>query len=188
MRIFVLIAFMIAAPLGAVDRDFLRAWERAQRNQPDQLSRTAAIAGDQEPGERLVIDGQVLVDGGRAAVRDAIVFAWQTDATGVYDEPGSAPHSWRLRGWARTDENGRFRFTTVRPAPYPNGVEPAHVHFTVTRRNGTRYFVRDLNFAGDPLLERASSRGSRGYVAEVRRDGSVQYVDVALELEDDNRF
>lgn len=142
---------LLTVPLSAVDRDFLSAWERAQRDRPQSLTSAARIAPSGEPGTPLTIEGRVVDAEGRA-IRDAVVFAWQTDNTGVYDRPGTPLHSWRLRGWVRTGERGTFTFTTIRPAPYPGRVARAHVHFTVTRSNGQRYFVDDLEFdEGKPM-------------------------------------
>jgi protocatechuate 3,4-dioxygenase beta subunit len=79
----------------------------------------------------LVIHGRVFREDGRTPAPDILVFAYHTDARGHYDVPSSGPHSWRLRGWVKTDAQGRFQFTTIRPAPYPNRNTAAHVHFVI---------------------------------------------------------
>jgi protocatechuate 3,4-dioxygenase beta subunit len=43
-----------------------------------------------------------------------IVFAYQTDHTGVYNRRGA--DGWRLHGGARTDAEGRFELHTIRAA------------------------------------------------------------------------
>lgn len=184
----VVAAATTALHLSAVDRDFLEAWERAQKAMPDRVTSTGVIVPRGEPGTPLRIDGQVLTNDGTALVRDAVVFAWQTDAQGVYDRPGTGLHSWRLRGWAKTDEGGRFRFKTIRPAAYPGGREPAHVHFTVQRSDGRRYFASDLMFDDDPLIT-SSIRQRRGEgIAKVESAAGAQSVTIRLELEEANRF
>ena len=179
---------LIPLSVSAVDRDFLEAWERAQKGRPERLSSTGTIALRGEPGTPLRIDGQVLTNAGRASVRDAVVFAWQTDAQGIYDRREAGLHSWRLRGWAKTDAEGRFRFKTIRPVAYPNGREPAHVHFTVQRSDGRRYFASDLMFDDDPLITASIRERRRAGIAKVESADGAQSVTIRLELEEKNRF
>lgn len=139
---FVIALLLVFAP---IDREYLASWEATQKSQPRTLQSTARIAPLDEPGTPLTIRGRVVDEQGRA-IRDAVVFAYHTDRNGVYDHPDRPAHSWRLRGWAKSDERGTFVFETIRPAPYPNRNVPAHVHFSVVRSNGLRYLPDDLNF------------------------------------------
>lgn len=79
---------------------------------PETLSEEARIAPEDEPGEPLVMEGKVT-----GLVEEIIVCADHTDAIGV--DPSGATRHGRLRGWARTDVAGRYRFDTIRPAVYP---------------------------------------------------------------------
>jgi protocatechuate 3,4-dioxygenase beta subunit len=38
----------------------------------------------------------------------------------------------RLFGYLRTDENGKFEFSTVKPKGYPNSTLPAHIHIEIS--------------------------------------------------------
>jgi protocatechuate 3,4-dioxygenase beta subunit len=130
----------------AQDVEYQRAVERAQQSRPANLSSTARIAPTSEPGDPLVIRGQLLnVDGSPAA--NAVVFAYHTDRGGLYDKRENGPHSWRLRGWVRTDKDGRFTFETIRPGSYPNTNNPPHVHFTAFLPNGDRYHAGGLELS-----------------------------------------
>jgi protocatechuate 3,4-dioxygenase beta subunit len=130
----------------AQDVEYQRALERAQQSRPAQLASTARIAPTSEPGDPLVVRGQLLnVDGSPAA--NAIVFAYHTDRAGLYDKRENGPHSWRLRGWARADNEGRFTFETIRPGSYPNSNNPPHVHFTAFLPNGERYHAGELQLS-----------------------------------------
>jgi protocatechuate 3,4-dioxygenase beta subunit len=130
----------------AQDVEYQRAVERAQQSRPANLSSTARIAPTSEPGDPLVIRGQMLnVDGSPAA--NAVVFAYHTDRGGLYDKRENGPHSWRLRGWVRTDKDGRFTFETIRPGSYPNTNNPPHVHFTAFLPNGDRYHAGGLELS-----------------------------------------
>jgi protocatechuate 3,4-dioxygenase beta subunit len=168
------------------DVEFLRALERAQRDRPPVLTASARIAPAGEPGVPLVIHGRVFRSDGRTPAPDVVVFAYHTDATGHYDVPSAGPHSWRLRGWAKTDAEGRFEFATIRPAPYPNRRVAAHVHLSidgpgVPRQDG------GLLFDGDPLLtaaeqEESAKAGSFGTVRPVEARGGVQHVTLNVRI------
>lgn len=68
-------------------------------------------------GEPLVIRGTVLdMDG--SPVAGARVDLWQDDAEGFYDIQKDG-HGHDLRGWYRTDANGEFLATTIKPTSYP---------------------------------------------------------------------
>jgi protocatechuate 3,4-dioxygenase beta subunit len=132
--------------LAAQDTQYIRAIEQAQAQRPAALSSTGRIAPTSEPGAPLVVRGRLLgIDGSPAA--NAIVFAYQTDRGGLYDRPENGPHSWRLRGWVRTDAGGRFTFETIRPGSYPNSNNPPHVHFTAFLSDGTRYHAGELQLS-----------------------------------------
>lgn len=177
---------------GAQDTEFIRALERTQAARPATLETIARIAPPDEPGTPLVIHGRVYAEDGRTPVPDAIVFAYHTDRDGLYDNPGSPPHSWRLRGWSRTDREGRFEFQTMRPGPYPASRVAAHVHFTVFA--GTdRYHAGELRFEDDTFVtdrERLESRreGQFGGVRSVRREGGTEHVDFGIRLNPAHRF
>jgi protocatechuate 3,4-dioxygenase beta subunit len=135
-----------AAAASAQDVQYIRALERAQQHRPATLASAARIAPVSEPGGPLVIRGQLLgVDGSPAA--SAVVFAYHTDRGGLYDRQENGPHSWRLRGWVRTDADGRFTFETIRPGSYPNSNNPPHVHFTAFLANGERYHAGELQLS-----------------------------------------
>jgi protocatechuate 3,4-dioxygenase beta subunit len=193
-RLLPLVTLLITATsAGAQDREYISAVERAQQQRPDTLSSIARIAPDSEPGTPLVIRGRVFNTDGKTAVPGAVVFAYHTDRDGLYDRPGSPPHSWRLRGWARTEADGGFEFRTTRPGSYPNSRNPAHVHLTVFMPDGQRYHAGEVQFADDPVLpaqerERSANEGPFGSVRPVRTEGGTQLVECSLRIEARNRF
>jgi len=116
---------------------------------PESLSATARIASVDEPGERLIIEGTVRGTDARPT-EGIVVYAYQTNADGIYPR-GTTRHG-RLRAWSRTDKNGWYRFDTIRPAAYPDGDIPQHVHMHVLEPGRVTYYIDDIVFDDDPLL------------------------------------
>lgn len=133
------------------------------------------IAPPDEPGEPLVIEGLVR-DRAGAAAPGIWVYAYHTDALGLY--PAAATRHGRLRGWALSDAQGRYRFDTIRPRAYPSGGVPEHVHFHVIEPGRGTYWLDDLVFTDDPLLRaerrKGPFRGGDG-LATPRRDAQGRW-------------
>jgi protocatechuate 3,4-dioxygenase beta subunit len=180
-------------PALAQDVEFIAALERAQKDRPASIGWKSRIAPAGEPGVPLVVRGRAVAENGRTPIAGAIVFAYHTDKDGHYDRPGSAAHSWRLKGWARTDADGSFAFTTIRPGAYPNRQVAQHIHFNIFLADGRRYWADGLEFDDDPLVTERSrtqsrERGEFGGVGRVRHEGSTQVVDFTFRLYSANRF
>jgi protocatechuate 3,4-dioxygenase beta subunit len=193
ITLFAVTLFITPAVLAAQDAEFIRALERAQQQRPAQVGSSARIAPEAEPGTPLVIHGRVFAADRRTPLPRAVVFAYHTDRTGLYDAAGSPAHSWRLRGWAAADADGRFEFRTIRPGGYPGGRIPAHVHFTIFTPSGERYHAGELQFSDDAALtargREASARdGAFGQVQPVRTEAGTQHVTVQLRIEPGEKF
>ncbi len=112
-------------------------------------------------GERIVISGRVL-DGDGHPVRRTLIEVWQANAAGRYVDPADdhpAPLDPNFTGAGRclTDDQGRYRFVTVKPGAYPyrnheNAWRPAHVHFSLFGPQLASRLVTQMYFPGDPLL------------------------------------
>ena len=106
-------------------------------------------------GHVLNVTGRVLNRKGEP-VRNAKIEIWQANAHGRYthpSDPNSAPLDPNFEGSASltTDSDGRYRFTTIKPAAYPagpNGMRPAHIHFQVSGQQDR--LVTQMYFEGDP--------------------------------------
>ena len=99
-------------------------------------------------GRVLDIDGRPL-----AGLRVEI---WQCDANGRYRHPrdrGGLEEDANFQGFGHTvtDADGRYRFRTIRPVPYPR--RTPHIHAAVFQE-ADRPFVTQIYVAGEPLNER----------------------------------
>ena len=93
---------------------------------------TGRVATAGEPGRVIKVSGLV-VDSAGATVRDASIYAYQTDAEGYYGvKPASDSQNPRLKIFLRSDALGAWSFDTIKPGSYPNGSIPAHIHFEVS--------------------------------------------------------
>lgn len=140
-------------------------------DQPATVGSRARIAPLDEPGDALVIDGVVSTTRGSPAA-GIVVYAYHTDRGGLY--PQATNRHGRLKGWAVTDAEGRYRFDTIRPGAYPSRNVPEHVHMHVIEPRVGTYYIDNLEFRDDPLQSatpREEGRGGSGLVLPVRRDG-----------------
>ncbi len=104
-----------------------------------------------EPGTPIVISG-VVTDATGAPLPNASVYVYQTDARGYYDPSNPrASDNPRLKGYIRTDAQGRYEFRTIRPGSYPGTRNPGHVHYHVNA-SGHRERVFEIVFEGDSLI------------------------------------
>jgi protocatechuate 3,4-dioxygenase beta subunit len=139
------------------------------------------IPGKGEPGEPMEMSGVIYQKDGRTPARGVILYVYHTDATGHYSPaPGQTlgRRHGRLRGWMTTDPRGRYEFRTIRPAPYPSGDNPAHVHVVVKEPDKNEYYLDEYVFADDPLLTaerrgKLENRGGSGIVAVSRNQDGV---------------
>jgi protocatechuate 3,4-dioxygenase alpha subunit len=134
-----------------------------------------------EPGSlgAIRIEGRLL-DGAGEPVRDAILELWQGDQFAR----------------CRTDDEGAFRVTARKPAPFMGAdgrVHAPHLNVTVFARGllrhlNTRVYFPDEAQANraDPVLEQIDPRDRRTLIA--RQDGGAFHFDVRLQGEDETVF
>ena len=119
---------------------------------------TQDLAGEHAQGQRVQILGRI-VDGDGVPIPDAVVEVWQANAHGKYAHPVDTqdkPLEQNFAGFGRmpTDDEGCFRFTTIKPGsvPMPDGMAQApHLVVGVLMRGLLRGLVTRAYFAGDPL-------------------------------------
>jgi protocatechuate 3,4-dioxygenase beta subunit len=118
--------------------------------------------GGEAQGQRICVSGRVLDENGRP-VPHTLVEVWQANAAGRYrhkwDQHNAPldPH-FAGQGHTLTDDQGRYRFLTIRPGSYPwgnhyNAWRPAHIHFSLFGPAVATRLVTQMYFPGDPMLE-----------------------------------
>jgi protocatechuate 3,4-dioxygenase beta subunit len=118
--------------------------------------------GAGEPlGERIVVSGRVLDQDGNP-IRRTLVEIWQANAAGRYmhkTDRHNAPLDPNFPGFGHTltDDEGRYRFVTIKPGAYPwrnhhNAWRPQHIHFSLFGPAFATRIVTQMYFPGDPLL------------------------------------
>lgn len=196
MRIFILllIAFQLKAqkptdrPVGSPCEDCELMYE----GMPTKLNWATSIAPLGEPGEKLIISGTIYQHDGKTPATGIILYIYQTDATGLYTRATNQRTGLRhghLRGWMQTDAQGRYQFTTIRPAAYPKETIPQHIHPIIKEPDLTLYWIDDFVFDDDPLLtgkerSRHENRGGNG-ILHLRKDSSGTWIgkrDIVLGL------
>jgi catechol 1,2-dioxygenase len=106
-----------------------------------------SIARSATPGDTLIVSGQVRDIHGQP-IAGALLDVWQASPVGLYENQDPEQAEMNLRGKFRADKDGRYHFSTVRPAGYPvpthgpigqllkaqgrHPYRPAHVHFMIS--------------------------------------------------------
>jgi protocatechuate 3,4-dioxygenase, alpha subunit len=151
-------------------------------------------------GERVRIEGRVL-DGDGKPVNDAAIEIWQANSHGKYaspEDPQDKPLDPRFRGYGRslTDNDGNFRFSTIKPGrvPGPDGkLQAPHLVVTIFMRGLLKQLVTRVYFpdepanADDPVLNLVPAERRPTLVAEKRGDGVLEW-NVVLQGSNETAF
>lgn len=132
------------------------------------------MKGDND-GAATVVGGRVLATDG-TPIEGAVLEIWQTADNGLYSGQDEGQPAFNFYGCMTTGADGRYLFSTVRPAPYtvpedgPVGEllratgrhpwRPSHLHFIVTADNH-RGLVTELFPSDDPYLDEDAVFGVR---------------------------
>jgi protocatechuate 3,4-dioxygenase beta subunit len=123
---------------------------------------TNAGTGSAAIGQRSIVTGRILDEDG-APLPGTLVEIWQADASGRYahpwekDFPAPRDPNFIGRGRCKANAEGVYRFTTIKPGPYPwgnhpNAWRPAHIHFSILGPSLSARLVTQMYFPDDPLL------------------------------------
>lgn len=116
-----------------------------------------------DDGERIRLAGTVFAADGKTPFPNALIYFYHTDKFGIYGRGNEHKHG-KYRGWMLTDEKGRYEFSSIRPASYPNSTQSQHIHMTITTVDKREDWIDSILFEGDRFIsarERQDS-GKRG--------------------------
>jgi protocatechuate 3,4-dioxygenase alpha subunit len=142
-------------------------------------------------GERISLEGSV-VDGDGKPVNDAAVEIWQADAAGKY-----GTKAFRGFGRSATDEQGRYRFQTIKPGrvPGPGGkLQAPHIAVNLFMRGQLKqlvsriYFPDDAANAEDPVLALVPAARRPTLIAKKGSKPGVLEWNVVLQGRDETVF
>lgn len=119
------------------------------------------VAGGPRPqGQPIVVTGQVTDENGKP-VRKALIEVWQANKWGKYEHPDDthdAPLDPNFKGWGRqlTDNEGRYRFVSIKPGAYPNPgydnwYRPPHIHYSIFAAGLMQRLITQLYFPDEEL-------------------------------------
>ena len=114
----------------------------------------SAETGEGVSGERITIEGRVL-DADGAPVPDALLEFWQASPQGVYAKDVHSAQHGAFTGFGRvpTDDDGGFRFSTVKPGRVPapdRTLQAPHIVVTIFMRGLLKHLVSRIYFPDDP--------------------------------------
>lgn len=118
--------------------------------------------------EKLKVTGTIYQHDRKTPAEDVILYIHHTDVEGIYpkkgDETGWGQRHGYLRGWIKTDRDGKYTFYTQKPGSYNQN--PAHIHPIILEPDGRYYWIDEYLFKGDPLLTTSGheERGGSGIV------------------------
>lgn len=153
---------------------------------PENLSATDTSPAFKEKGKKILLTGTVYEIDAKTPASNVILYYYQTNNDGIYatkeSEERNMPrnklgqtHGY-IRGWLKTDNQGRYSIYTLKPETYPSRDEPAHVHITVKEKNMDEpYYIDDFVFDDDKLLttqrrNNMENRGGSGVIRFVQKD------------------
>jgi protocatechuate 3,4-dioxygenase alpha subunit len=160
------------------------------------------LAGPNVSGTHITIEGLIL-DGDKNPVPDAMIEIWQANSSSKYphledkQDKLSAPE---FRGFGRTatDQNGRFRFTTIKPGPVPGldgSIQAPHLMISIFMRGLMKRLVSRMYFPGestntsDPVLNLVDPIRRETLIARAKENSpEILHWDVILQGKDETVF
>ncbi len=150
---------------------------------PQNINAADTSAGWAQKGQKLLITGTMYKLDGKTPAPNVILYYYHTNINGVYAkreglDPRVLRHGY-IRGWVKSDANGKYAIYTVRPASYPNTTFEAHIHPSIKEPNiDKEYYIDEFVFDDDKMLtgekrKRLPNRGGSG-ILRVLKKGELQ--------------
>ncbi|MEO6220695.1 MAG: hypothetical protein ABIO81_09735, partial [Ginsengibacter sp.] len=129
---------------------------------------------------------------GKTPAPGVVLYIYHTDQAGYYsgkgNERGWGKRHGYIRSWVKTNAKGEYKFYTLRPAPYPGGNAPAHIHPTIKEPGISDYWIDEFVFEDDPQVtpdfrNKMPKRGGIGVIRLQNKNGILQgHRDIILGL------
>lgn len=137
------------------------------REQSPLTAQGASIVRGPTPGDPIFVSARVLDPRGQP-VAGAEVDVWHSSTEGFYENQDPGQVDMNLRGRFITDDDGRFRFRSIKPSGYPipvsgpvgallraqgrHNMRPAHIHFLIYKPGFKTQFSQ-IYSSDDPNLD-----------------------------------
>lgn len=147
---------------------------------PKEITSSDTTLGWFSEGQKLIVTGTILKPDGITPAPNVILYYYHTDTKGYYSnhpdlDQRAARHGY-LRGWVKSDAQGKYAIHTVRPAAYPSGSEPAHIHPSILEPGAEYPYYLDAFIFDDTLIltdemrDGMENRGGSGILRVLAED------------------
>lgn len=147
-----------------------------------ELSNTDTLPDFDKKGVKIKVEGTIYQADGKTPAKDIILYVYHTNQEGIYapkkDAKGWGKKHGYNRTWLKTNKDGYYSFYTLKPAPYPNRNEPAHIHYEILEPNGKYYYLNSCHFEGNNLLSESDKtpktpRGGSGGLLTFKKENGL---------------
>lgn len=131
---------------------------------PDTISWKTALSKKSDRDEAMIISGTVFQPDGAGIASNVLIYFYHTDSDGFYGRGNGEVRHGYFRGWMLTDAKGRYEFSSIKPAPYPNRRQSAHIHMTLTGKDFKEDWIDSILFEGDRFIttDERNAAGKKG--------------------------
>lgn len=162
-----------------------------QKGENESMQPAVIAAVDHSPawnenGQKILLTGTVFQPDGKTPAPGVVIYYYQTNTEGLYRHRPEVKRSMPpnasgqthgyIRGWVKTDSNGKYSIYTIRPGVYPTGDAFAHIHATIKEPNEIKeYYIDEFVFDDDKLLtssyrKKMENRCGSGVLRLIKKD------------------